>query len=97
MSEDEKLLMQTLIYQNKTLIEQIEYLKKELKELMFTQKPSYTTEDMLKIFGITRPTLQKWRNKGYIGYTQIGSTFCYSPDDIKNFLNYKHCDAYAQT
>ena len=94
MSADEKLLMQTLINQNKTLIEQIEYLK---KEIMFTHKPSYTTEDMLKIFGISRPTLQKWRNKGLIGYSQVESTFCYSPDDIKNFLNYNHYDAYAQT
>ena len=87
MSADEKQLLLTLI-------DEVKSLKRKLE---LTNKPSYTNEDVLKIFGISRPTLQKWRNEGLLGYSQIGSTYCYSPKDIENFLSSHHNDAYAIT
>jgi hypothetical protein len=82
------------------LTKTIETLSKEVfvlgKLLNHGNKPSYTTEDVLEIFGVSQPTLRKWRNEGLIGYSQVGSTFCYSPDDITNFLKSNHYDAYAQ-
>ena len=56
MSADEKQLLLTLI-------DEVKSLKRKLE---LTNKPSYTNEDVLKIFGISRPTLQKWRKKWMI-------------------------------
>lgn len=64
-------------------------------QLYLNSKPTYTTEEVLKLFGVTAPTLRKWRNEGLIGYSQIGSTFLYSQQDIDNFLKSNHNDAYA--
>ena len=82
-----------------TLINSVEELKKEVlslkEQLSLTGKPSYTNEEVLKIFGVSQPTLRKWRNEGLIGYSQIGSTLQYSPQDIADFLQSNHFEAYA--
>ena len=74
-------------------------LKEEVRTLKaqqsLTDKPCYTNEEVLKLFGVTPPTLRKWRNEGLIGYTQIGSTLLYAKKDITDFLESNHYEAYA--
>lgn len=81
------------------LIRCIAELKEEVRTLRqeqsLTDKPCYTNEEVLKLFGVTPPTLRKWRNEGLLGYTQIGSTLIYSKKDITDFMESNHYEAYA--
>jgi len=47
------------------------------------------------MMSVSSATLKKWRNAGQLGYTQIGSTYFYSQDDIKEFMSKNHNEAYA--
>ena len=81
------------------LIRCIAELKEEVRALKaqqsLTDKPCYTNEEVLKLFGVTPPTLRKWRNEGLLGYSQIGSTLLYSKKDITDLLESNHYEAYA--
>ena len=83
MSNEEVILLQI-----NNLIKSVENLKMEKKEL-------YTNKEMLELLGISTVTLKKWRNRGYIGYSQVGSTYYYSANDLKEFLERNHNEAYA--
>jgi hypothetical protein len=78
-----------------TLVQCVEDLKAVVKEQSTMTKPSYTNEEVLRIFGVTNPTLRKWRNEGLLGYSQIGSTYAYSQKDIEDFLQKHHYEAFA--
>ena len=77
-----------------TLVRCFEELKTLIGESVML-KPSYTNQEVLRIFGVTNPTLRKWRNEGLIGYSQIGSTYAYSQQDINDFLKKHHNEAFA--
>ena len=78
-----------------SLVRCVEDLKGVIKEQSTMIKPSYTNEEVLRIFGVTNPTLRKWRNEGLLGYSQIGSTYAYSQKDINDFLLKHHYEAFA--
>ena len=65
------------------------------QQIRLGSKPCYTNEEALAIFGVTSPTLRKWRNEGLLGYSQIGSTIEYSQEDIQAFLKSTHFEAYG--
>lgn len=65
------------------------------RQISLGSKPCYTNEEAMEIFGVTSPTLRKWRNEGLLGYSQIGSTLEYSQEDIQTFLQSTHYEAYA--
>ena len=65
------------------------------QQIRLGSKPCYTNEETMEIFGVTSPTLRKWRNEGLLGYSQIGSTLEYSQEDIQTFLQSTHYEAYA--
>lgn len=80
----------------KELVEKSENIIAALKcledSVCYGHKPSYTNKEMIEIFGVTSTTLKKWRDEGYLGYSQIGSTYQYSPKDIAEFLKHTHND-----
>ena len=81
----------------KTLINKIDILTKEvaeLKELGGAKKQVYTNQEIMDLFGVCSPTLKKWRDSGALGYSQIGSTFLYSANDIALFLKANHEDSF---
>ena len=84
--------MEILINCVSALEEEVRSLKSQLS---LAGKPCYTNEEVLEILGVSYPTLRKWRNEGLIGYSQVGSTFHYSQQDISNFLKSNHYEAYA--
>lgn len=88
MSNNDTLLLQNLLLQ-------IETLNKEIKNLKAPTKAVYTSKELLKLLDISTVTLKKWRNRGYISYTQVGSTYYYSAKDLEEFLNNNHNQAYA--
>ena len=70
-------------------------LRKLLDEIEFRSKPVYTGKEMQEMFGISRPTLTKWRYEGLIGYSQIESKIFYSPKDIAAFLEHFRYEPYV--
>ena len=73
----------------------INNLIKDIQGLRTGVKALYTNQEMLKLLDVTSATLKKWRDNGYIGYSQVGSTYYYSTKDLEEFLDRNHYDAYA--
>lgn len=76
----------------------IEDLQNEIHQLnksVLNHKLVYSNQEVLKLFDTTQPTLRKWRNEGLLGYSQIGSSYFYSVEDIKRFLENHHFDDFA--
>ncbi len=85
--------------ENAQFIESVVNLTNEItelkKQLRLQRKPVYTNREMVEMLGVSTGTLKKWRNSGLLGFTQVGSTYFYSPDDIKEFMTKNHYEAYA--
>ncbi len=79
----------------KTLNELVKEIKELKEQLGLQRKPIYTNKELLELLNVSSATLKKWRNNGYLGYTQVGSTYFYSPADIKQFMDKNHSSAYA--
>ena len=79
----------------KTLNELVKEIKELKEQLGLQRKPIYTNKELLELLNVSSATLKKWRNYGYLGYTQVGSTYFYSPADIKQFMDKNHSSAYA--
>ena len=77
------------------ILQQINILLKEIRSLKNTKKILYTNKEMMEILDVSSATLKKWRNYGYIGYSQVGSTYFYSAKDLEEFLSKNHNEAYA--
>lgn len=96
---NEQSMMEEYARQISELVKCVSDLKDEVgklkAQLSLSAKPCYTNEEVLQIFGVTPPTLRKWRNQGLLGYSQIGSTLQYSQQDISEFLKSHHYEAYA--
>ena len=77
------------------ILQQINILLKEIRSLKNTKKILYTNKEMMEMLDVSSATLKKWRNYGYIGYSQVGSTYFYSAKDHEEFLSKNHNEAYA--
>ncbi|MEI6767188.1 MAG: helix-turn-helix domain-containing protein [Bacteroidota bacterium] len=51
-----------------------------------------TGEDVMKLLGCCKRTLQKYRSKRMIPHTAIGHTYYYRAVDVEKFLNKYHND-----
>lgn len=80
---------------NDIILQKIDLLTKEVQKLEAPVKAVYTNKELLTLLDISTVTLKKWRNRGYISYTQIGSTYYYSAKDLEEFLKNNHNQAYA--
>ncbi|MCI5718228.1 MAG: helix-turn-helix domain-containing protein [Alistipes sp.] len=60
-----------------------------------SQKPLYTNKEMLELLDVNSKTLKKYRDNGWLGYSQVGDKFYYSADDLNSFLAKTHQDAFA--
>ena len=45
---------------------------------------------MLELLDVHPKTLKKYRDNGWIGFTQYDDKFYYSSADLQHFLNYRH-------
>ena len=84
---------------NQNLINVICGLTNELQnikqQLELQKKPVYTNKDVMEMLDVSSATLKRWRNYGFLSYTQVGSTYFYSIADINEFLEKNHNKAYA--
>lgn len=46
----------------------------------------YTTEEVAKIFKVSIRTIQNWRDKGQINFSQINTVIVYQKKDIDELL-----------
>lgn len=60
-----------------------------------SQKPLYTNKEMLELLDENSKTLKKYRDNGWLGYSQAGDKFFYSADDLNLFLSKTHQEAFA--
>lgn len=60
-----------------------------------SQKPLYTNKEMLELLDVNSKTLKKYRDNGWLGYSQAGDKFFYSADDLNHFLSMTHQEAFA--
>lgn len=47
----------------------------------------FTNQEMMKIMGVSKRTLQEWRDKNTISYSKVNSKFYYKLSDIQKLLN----------
>ena len=74
------------------VIADIDYLRKHQQA---APKVIYTNKDMLELLGVNVKTLKKYRDNGFLCYSQIGDKFYYTPADIALFLTKTHKEAFA--
>ena len=55
---------------------------------------AYTKKELEEMMGVTRKTVEKWQSEGLISFSQIGKIVLFSPDDIREFLDRNHVQAY---
>lgn len=56
----------------------------------------YSNDEAAMLLGVSKRTLQNWRDKGLISYHQIGSKIYYSKEAIQQFLNENRREAFAK-
>ena len=87
--------------------DELNELKKEIRDLKSmcskliehtknnTVKPFYTNKDLPDLLGVGQNWIKKYRDDGYLSYTQVGDKFLYSYDDIMDFYQKNCLEAYA--
>lgn len=58
---------------------------RQFPEEMFMDNPKF-----MELMNISQKTAQLWRDKGVIGYSQIGNKIYYRVSDIKELLDNNH-------
>lgn len=58
---------------------------RQFPEEMFMDNPKF-----MELMNISQKTAQLWRDKGIIGYSQIGNKIYYRVSDIKELLDKNH-------
>lgn len=83
-------------YSIEDILKSLSVLKKEIKQLrqgiIHESKLAYTNQDLMDMFAVGTKTLKKWRDCGELTFTQRGSIYLYSRDDINEFLRRNHFD-----
>ena len=49
-------------------------------------KPFYTNQEIMEMLDVDPKTLRNYRNEGLLGFTQQGSKYYYSAEDIQAFM-----------
>jgi len=55
----------------------------------------YSNKDLSSLLGITDKTLRQYRNEGMISYSRVDDKYWYTQDDVDEFLQKHHFDAFA--
>lgn len=70
------------------LLERLDTLQKELSTKQKNPKEViYDSADLLKILNISKSTLQRMRDEGLIGFSQVQGKFYYRQSDINEMLD----------
>jgi len=75
-----------------SLVKEIASLKEYMK---LSQKVIYTNKEVLELLDINPKTLKKYRDNGWLGFTQYADKFYYSIEDLMQFMKGGHQEAFA--
>lgn len=64
-------------------------------EVKASKKALYTNKEMLELLDVNPKTLKKYRDNGWLGYSQMGDKFYYTSNDLALFLAKTHQEAFA--
>jgi len=69
---------------------QINEIKQNLKEIIegkvHANKPLMNNDELKEFLGVSKRTLQNYRDKGLIGFSQVGSKIYYTNKNIQDFI-----------
>ncbi len=72
------------------LLQRLDELQKDLSQKQRNPKEViYDSADVMKVLNISKSTLQRMRDEGLIGFSQIQNKFFYRQSDINEMLD-KH-------
>lgn len=72
------------------LLQRLDDLQKELSQKQRNPKEViYDSADVMKVLNISKSTLQRMRDEGLIGFSQVQNKFYYRQSDINEMLD-KH-------
>lgn len=71
------------------LLNQLNTIEKKLDRITpeKLEEVTYTSEQVCKMLGIATKTLQNYRDRKSIGFSQVGSKVWYTAKDVHEFLN----------
>jgi hypothetical protein len=78
--------------QYEELLNRFDILQKELaKKQKNPKEVIFDSYEIIKLLNISKSTLQKLRDEGYIGFSQVNGKFFYRQSDINDMIekNYK--------
>ena len=70
----------------KSIYEKVEEIKKEVQNLK-NKTTFLDNQEFIQMMHISKRTAQFWRDKGVIGYSQVGCKIYYKISDIEELLN----------
>lgn len=79
------------------LINKIEHLEGKIDALYNSgvgNKQLYTIQDACELLKVSKRTLQKYRDQGMLGFSQIADKIYFQGSDIQKFLNGHRCEAF---
>lgn len=72
------------------LLQRLDDLQKELSQKQRNPKEAiYDSADVMQVLNISKSTLQRMRDEGLIGFSQVQNKFYYRQSDINEMLD-KH-------
>ncbi len=66
------------------IIERLDRIEKN--QNIVNLSPTYNSEDVMNHFGISKRTLQNWRDKMYINFSKINGKIRYTQEDINECI-----------
>lgn len=76
------------------VVESINHRLSELTSLRILENSWLDSDQVCKLLGISKRTLQTYRSEGLIAFSQHGSKIWYSGKDIQDFINKGRIDSY---
>ena len=81
------------------LMGKIDLMEKKIDALTkngFGGKQLYTIKDACELLQVSTRTLQKYRDEGMVGFTQVGDKIYFKQADIDTFLNGNRVEAFRK-
>lgn len=82
------------------ILKHIKCLRKDIREMRksmdLAAKIVYTNKEVMEQPDVSTAVLKKWRDSGLIGYSKINNKYYYSRNDILEFLQATHYEAFVR-
>lgn len=82
------------------ILKHIKCLRKDIREMRKSMdsaaKIVYTNKEVMEQLDVSTAVLKKWRDSGLIGYSKINNKYYYSRNDILEFLQATHYEAFVK-